>query len=236
MNKLDRFFTLEELNPKLKLVEERFEEIQKEFLDNFDKIYWCNWGYDTGYSGHTAIAYQGWQIAPIFMECRDPFSAKLITDDEWDAFVKIAPTIIGKNFGDPIFVKEEKIGYHRENSELLPILTSTMREAGIKRRFGISMVGPGKGIGWHLDPDPERDNLAIIRGLWGLDVRQEEGKECYLMFGNNREKAEKKLFVNNQHMFFWGRIRHKVENELSTPRYCLCFDQEIDKDFLRSLG
>jgi len=236
MNKIDRFFTIDELNPKLKLVEERFEEIQKEFLDNFDKIYWCNWGYETGYSGTNSIAYAGWKIAPIFMECRDPFSGKIITDDYWDMFVTTAKMLIVKNFGEAIFSKEEKIGYHRKNCELLPILTATMREAGIRRRFGISVVDPGKEIKWHIDPDPEYNNLAIIRGLWGLDVRQEEGKECYLLFGNDRKNAEKRLFVNNQHMFFWGRVKHRVQNDLSTSRYCLCFDQEIDKDYLRSLG
>lgn len=233
---LDKIFTLEQINPKLKIVEERFDEIQKEFRDNFDKIYWCNWGYETGYSGTQAIAYKGWQVAPLFMELKDPFTGKPITDAEWDLFVQLAPVMIGDNFGTDLHLsKEEKIGYHKRNVEVLPILTQTMREAGISRRFGISVVYPGKEISWHVDPDPEHGNDAIIRGLWGLDIKQEMGKECYFLFGNDKKNPEKRVFTDNEYMFFWGRTYHKVQNDLSTPRYCLCFDQEIDKDYLRSL-
>ena len=44
--------------------------------------------------------------------------------------------------------------------------------------------------------------------------------------------AIRKTFKNNEPMFFYGRIPHCVVNELSTPRYVIVLDHDIDKDYL----
>ena len=38
---------------------------------------------------------------------------------------------------------------------------------------------------------------------------------------------KKETFANNRFHFFWGRSLHHVYNTLSTPRYCLCFDNLV---------
>lgn len=233
---MERFFTLNEINPKLKLLEENFSKIRQEFLDNFNRIYWHNWGYDTGYYGTSVKTYSEWKIAPIFL---NPFSQKNLSDAQWKFMVNSSTLqnyqTLSKNFGESVIDYESRLLLHKRNSKFLPILTKTMKEICEIKRIGISMLNPQKEIPWHIDPDPETDNKLIIRGLWGLDVKEEENNECYMMLGNDIDSAEKRVFSNNQHMFFWGGVKHTVKNNLSTPRYCLCFDHEIGKDYLKSL-
>ena len=84
-------------------------------------------------------------------------------------------------------------------------------------------------------PVPEKFRWAIIRGLFGLDVVEEEGKESFIYLKSNSGENQKRVFKNKEFVFLWGRTEHKVENHLSKPRYMICFDEEIEKDYLRSL-
>lgn len=231
MNNLDRFFTLEEINPNLKILEENFDTIRQEFLENFKKLYWINWGYENGYNANKSIVYSEWKIAPIYLK---PYSRDNISDEGWKFLLSnLSPSV--KNPKISIIDYEKRMIFCKKNYFRLPLLSKLLLESGITKRVGISMLNPEKEIPWHVDPDPESDNRSIIRGLWGLDIQEEKKKECYIMLGNEVSSAEKRIFSNNQHMFFWGGVRHMVKNNLSTPRYCICFDQEIDSDYLRNL-
>ena len=221
---INRFYTLEEINPKLKLIDERFDEIRREFLENQDRLVWTNWHGSTGYLGDRVAAYAGWQVAAIFADVSD--NADLTMKNYIDNI-----DILESNFGMKLYVDEERELGFSQNKDVLPILSETLLEAGVKKRGAIGVVAPGKEIKWHIDPDPEVGNNAIIRGLWGLDVVPEEGKSSYLCFGQP-EYHIRKTFKNNEPMFFYGRIPHCVVNELSTPRYVIVLDHDIDKDYL----
>ena len=204
---MEKFLPLELINPNLKILQERYEEIYEEFKTNIHKIYLMNFGAESGYYIKNDIAYKGWKIAPLYGNIKD-----------------ISQINGGlENFGNLVTVQDDlvKMTY---NVNLLPKLTQALIDSGITKRVGISVVYPGKEIAWHSDPDPEKQGLAIIRGLWGLDVVEEEGKESFIYLKDENQKI---TFKNNEFVFFWGRTRHKVENNLSQPRFMVCFDHEV---------
>jgi hypothetical protein len=227
MNNLDRFYTIDEINPKLNILVENFDKIQQEFIVNKDKLVWTNWSKMTGYQGNNSIAYSGWQIAALYGELKDSpdYTVKSYLEN-----LELFET----NFGQKMYPYTNEEIILCENSLHLPTLVDCLLQANITKRIGISVVYPGKDIKWHEDPDPEMGNDAIIRGLFGLDIRPEKDQNCHICLGNEDE-YEKKYFKNNEFMFFWGRTRHCVVNSLQTPRYVVCFDQDIDKDYLRNL-
>lgn len=227
MNNLDRFYTVDEINPKLNILIEKFDKIQQEFIDNKDKLVWTNWSGMTGYHGNNEVAYDGWQVAALYAEIKDnPHMSATSVFKNLDLF--------RKNFEQKIYPYPNEHTILFENSLYLPTLVECLYQANIKKRICISVVYPGKDIKWHEDPDPETGNDAIIRGLFGLDVRSKKDEDCYICLGNENEH-EKKYFKNKEFMFFWGRTRHCIINSLQTPRYVVCFDQDVDKDYLRNL-
>lgn len=221
---INRFYTLEEINPGLKILQNNFDAIRQEFLENKDKLIWTNWHGSTGYLGDRAAAYAGWQIAGIFgtMEGNSDISRQTYLDNL---------DVLESNFGLKLYPDLESNICFTQNKDVLPIMTKFLLRSGVTKRGAIGVVYPGKEIKWHIDPDPEVGNNAIIRGLWGLDVVPEEGKSSYLCFGTP-EYHIRKTFKNNEPMFFYGRIPHCVVNELSTPRYVIVLDHDIDKDYL----
>lgn len=216
---MKRFFDLNEINPKLSLLHERFEEIHQEFLNNKNQLVFVNFGADAGYYMRNDTAYRGWKVAPIYGNL---FDINQVNGQ--------SPLEAYKQF----FRIENDLAICIPNADRLPILTQTLIEAGINKRIGISVVDSGKDISWHIDSDPEKPGLAIIRGLYGLDVVEEEGKESFIYLKNQNESSEKVVFKNNEFVFFWGRVRHKVENNLSQPRYMICFDTEVPYEQLNS--
>jgi hypothetical protein len=227
MNNLDRFYTVDEINPKLNILIENFDKIQQEFIENKNKLVWTNYSTMAGYQGSNEVAYHGWQIAALYSELKDNPELSVNT------FLKNLNRF-EQNFGQKLHVYPNESTILCENSFYLPTLVDCLRQANITKRLAISVVHPGKDIKWHMDPDPEVGNNAIIRGLFGLDVRPEKDQDCHICLGNENEH-EKKYFENKEFMFFWGRTRHCVVNSLQTPRYVVCFDQDIDKDYLRNL-
>lgn len=225
---MNRFYTLEEINPKLKLLSDRRAQIHREFLEAKDKFVWTNWSGATGYHGYNQEAYRGWQIAALYGELKA--SAELSIADMIQNF-----HLFEKNYQQKLYPDLERQIVLCNNAKYMPTLVRTLYECGVTKRVAISVVYPGKDIKWHVDPDPELENKAIIRGLWGLDIRPQGDQSSYLCLGT-KEEYETKYFKNNEFMFFWGRILHKVENSLQTPRYVVCFDQDVDKDYLQSLG
>lgn len=221
MKNIQRFFDLTEINPKLSLLHERFEIIHQEFLQNKDKLILINFGGEAGYYMRENIAYKGWKVAPIYANHEDFSQINGAGSGSLGPFEQFKEI-------------DGEIVKFKLNTVLLPTLTQTLIEAGINKRVGISVVYPGNEIAWHIDADPEKQGLAIIRGLYGLDVVEEEGKESFIYLVNDKAETEKVVFKNNEFVFFWGRSRHKVENNLSQPRYMICFDTEIPYDQLNS--
>lgn len=223
---INRFYTVEEINPKLKLIEDNFDEIREEFLQNKDKLIWTNWHGTTGYLGDRTAAYAGWRISGLYAKMASaPINAipkEVYTDNLH---------VLESNFGMKLYPDMDSEICYTENSKILPKLTKYLLSAGVTKRVAIGVVFPGNEIKWHIDPDPEFGDYAIIRGLWGLDVVPEEGKTSYLCLGQP-EYHIRKTFKNNEGMFFYGRVPHYVKNELSEPRYVIVLDHDIDKDYL----
>jgi hypothetical protein len=213
---MNRFFDVNEINPNLNLLKERFDDIQKEFMQNKDKLFFINWGAEIGYYvRENNAAYKGWKVAPLYGNIMDILSVNT-NIQQYNHLIEIEDDLL-------------KVKY---NTSLLPILTSTLLESGVRKRVGITGLEPGKEIKWHTDPDPENPGLAIIRGLWGLDVPEEEEKESAIYLNTRDQKIK---FKNNEYAFFWGRTKHKVKNNLSNSRYMICFDHEIPyKNLLNS--
>lgn len=216
---MHRFFSIDEINTKLHLLSERFELIQSEFFKNKDNLVWTNWYSKNNYPKIDESPYAGWQVAPLIVQDRN-----------------ITHSYIRKNYNQSVKFDFKSGAFLLQNSEYyFPTLISTLLECGIKKRVGISVVFPNKEIKWHTDPDPETKKCAIIRGLWGLDVQNDGSGECSLCLGD-QNNYEKRLFKNNEFMFFWGRTKHMVSNTLKTPRYALCFDQNVSREYLLNLG
>jgi hypothetical protein len=227
MNNLDRFYSVDEINPKLNILIENFDKIHQEFIENKDKLAWINYGGMAGYHANHKIAYDGWKIAGLYGELKDNPELRVETIlNNLDLFEQ--------NYGQKIYPNLNEGILLCENAKYLPTLVDCLRQANIMKRIAISVVYPGKDIKWHEDRDPEMGNNAIIRGLFGLDIRPEKDQDCYICLGSEDE-YEKKYFENKEFMFFWGRTRHCVINSLQTPRYVVCFDQDVDKDYLRNL-
>lgn len=212
-DRLNYFIDEKSINPNLQILRERFDEIHKEFINNIDKLFWFNWGADAGYYAENDIAYRGWKVAPLYGLKED-----IITENSKDRLKRYSG-----------FIKIENDLIKTNNTNVLPILTQSLLDSGVRKRVGISVVQPGREILWHVDPDPEKYSSHIIRGLWGLDVKEEEGKESFIYL---KDKTQKRVFKNNESVFFWGRTVHKVENNLSSPRYMICFDTEVSKENL----
>jgi hypothetical protein len=222
---MNKFLDLETVNPKLKILQSNFEKIQSEFLANKDKIFAIDWGAELGYyvleykenssSNDKSLGsvYKGWKVAPLYGSINDMDGINNSLNKYKD-LVEIDNSIV-------------KV---KHNTRMLPTLTKTLLECDVVKRVGITILEPGKKIEWHIDPDPEKPGLAIIRGLWGLDVPEEEGRESFLAL---KEKNQKQVFKNNEFVLFWGRSRHKAVNNLTQPRYMVCFDTEVPYKKLR---
>lgn len=210
MKNLERFLSIDEVNPKLRLLYERFDEIHQEFVLKKDYLTLLNFGAEAGYYMRENIAYKGWKVAPLYGNVED-----------------IASVNGGLDKFQGLIEFENNLAKFKPNTYLLPKLTQTLIESGINKRVGISVVYPEKEIAWHIDPDPEKPGLAIVRGLYGLNVVEEEDKESFIYLRNKDQEIEKVKFKNNEFVFFWGRVLHKVENNLTQPRYMICFDTEV---------
>ena len=72
---MNRFFDISEINPNLKLLEERFDDIHEEFMRNKKNLFLLNWGAEIGYYvKENTAAYKGWQVAPLYGNMDDILS------------------------------------------------------------------------------------------------------------------------------------------------------------------
>jgi hypothetical protein len=223
-----KFYSVEEINPKLNILVENFDKIHQEFIDNKDKLIWTNWHGSTGYRGENTTPYEGWQIAGLCAE----YPNEIIGMNVETISTLLEP--YEKNYQQKLYPNSDKNIIFTENSKHFPILMECLDQIGIRKRIAISVVYPGKSIKWHIDADPEDEKNVTIRGLFGLDIHPEKDHDCYICLGNESE-YEKKYFRNNEFVFFWGKMGHCVINTLQTPRYVICLDQDVSKDYLRTL-
>ncbi len=220
---MNRFFTVDEINPKLILLQERYDKIIDEFHSNFESLVWTNWNGDNDYKQITESPYKGWKVSALMV------GSENISDR--DIFSKE----LEKSYNQKVYFDSHNQVFLFENSKYLPTLIETLLECDIKKRVGLSVVFPDKEISWHIVPDPETAEYAIIRGMWGLEIKQEKDRDCFLCLGDE-VNYQKKSFKNNEFMFFWGRTKHMVLNTLQTARYVVLFDQDVSKQYLLNLG
>ena len=203
--------------PRLKLLVDNYEELRDEFRAVFSQLDTVNWGADdendTGYFGEKKLAkHDGyWKNIPLYGQ------GKEFEDSKIDG----GNVSVGGTFAE-----------HKHNCELLPKLVSTARKANCVKRVGINVLEPGKTIKPHFDREPDPPWGYLIRGLFGLDVGDEDGGSCHLALLNQcTKKIEVAEFKNKEFMFFWGRNRHAVYNTLKRPRSVLVIDHEVRTSF-----
>ena len=231
----DKFWTYEEINPRLKDLLDNFDEVRQEFLDNKDRLTWRPWNYKLKRYQEAWMhrAYKGWQVAGLFAEehpSLDWGNLGYLSENKVDgSSQKYKCTGTDDNILDRL---EGGIGY-THNSLVLPKLTKYLRDAGIGKRAGISVTDPTSGIDWHVDRDPEEEGEMLIRGLIGLDVRVDEGEECYFGLGSPTHE-EKRDIRTGDSFFFYNRVPHHVVNRVKNPRYCILLDITVTKTSLRN--
>jgi len=233
----DKFWTHEDICPRLKYLLEDFDEVRQEFLDNKDKLVWNSWNYGLKRYQKDWVykAYEGWSVAGLFAEKHSAIDWGNLgyTDDHG---TKEDPKGVYKCTGtDDILldrVDENGIGYTK-NCLVLPKLTKKLRDAGVTSRAAVSVTDPTSGIAWHVDKDPETEDTMLIRGLIGLDVRVGFDEVCYIGLGtpNHEEKHDIRTGVD---LFFYSRVPHHVVNRLTHPRYCILLDVLMPKATLRN--
>jgi len=210
---MGRFYTIDEINPNLKLLSDNYQQIVEEFKENKDKLTWTNWKGNNNYDTVRSNPYDGWEVASLFIEADD------YVLDHLQYYKSV--------YNTEVYIDEEyKIAYS-DNAKLLPTLRNIACESGLRQRVGISVVHPGKQIDWHVDNDPKDEECITIRGLWGLEVNSNDDEYALLALNTQRGMLSEH-FENNKFMFFWGSTTHMVYNTLTTPRYCLCFDQKVN--------
>jgi hypothetical protein len=211
---MNKFFNSSQINPKLELLQQKYSQIKKEFNENFNNLVWFNWHGGNNYRQIENSPYNGWKVAPIMMDTNG------ITD------IKNFSKELSSTYHQNVFYQQNDNIFLLQNGKYMPTLVSTLLECNIKKRVGISVVFPGKEIKWHKDND-----YATIRGLWGLDIKEEDIGESSIYLGSEYN-FQKIKFKNNELIFFWGGTKHMVSNTLQTPRYVVLFDQDISRDLL----
>ena len=233
----DKFWTHEDICPRLKYLLEDFDEVRQEFIDNKDKLIWNTWNYGLKRYQEDWIykAYEGWEVAGLYAEEHPSidwgnlgYTSDQGSKEDMDG-QEFKCTGTDEDILDRI---EDGIGYTK-NCLVLPKLTKKLRDAGVTSRAAISVTDPTSGIAWHVDKDPETEDTMLIRGLIGLDVRIGFDEVCYIGLGtpNHEEKHDIRTGVD---LFFYSRVPHHVVNRLTHPRYCILLDVLMPKATLRN--
>jgi aspartyl/asparaginyl beta-hydroxylase (cupin superfamily) len=165
--KSDYFYTPDEVNPRLKGLQQIYPTLKKEW-DSFH--YGLEWKDFTAYQEKTIReSKQGHEI-----EYDQYFNAPLATEEStWS----IAP----------LFFKHTP---YTRNVEVLPKMAKTMMWLGETMYVGIARLRPSEQLGWHYDPDPNthtqrlRCQLPLTAEICTLSVKDEY-----------RSQAEGKLII-----------------------------------------
>lgn len=188
-------------NPKIKLLSDRYDLIKEEYLLNRDNLEFKDFTREQDKN----ISEYG-KGYPIGVESY--FSASEKTDKRgWHMAGILYETYL----------------YNR-NSDLLPILSNTLKEIVTLNICGINILDSGVSLNWHNDDD-YHTGVSTLRVLWGLDVPVEENKESIIQMRDSLSgEVETKKFENNQFYCFWPSTEHRIENTLSLPRTVIAID------------
>ena len=146
------FMDVHKLHPKFDLIHERFGDIQKEFRDNLEHIQFGHWYDDFAHSKSGGVYNP--VAAPLYGEM----------DQEQEQLCML------EQFDDSY----EHNGLRTwKNVNWVPTLTKTLQEIGITRRASIASMKPHAKIPLHRDGDPNPPDGILLRGIIGLDGREQ---------------------------------------------------------------
>lgn len=198
------YIDIHKLHPKFDLFHERFDQIQREFRENVDKLQWITWSDDRAHaegSGYTPV---GAPLIGLQTETQEQLPAAHMFYD-WEDGLRATPNI-----------------------DLVPTLVRTLRDCGITRRASITKMEPRSKIPLHRDGDPNPPGGIVMRAIFGLDVPVEDGKKCYVMIRNRPKKDwDVREIKNGSIAVFQPNNIHAVINQLNGIRYTLIFDTVI---------
>jgi hypothetical protein len=120
----------------------------------------------------------------------------------------------------PLFA-EDKMYYN--NTKKLPILTKLLEQIGLTTVCAINVLDPGQSLEWHIDKD-YIPGIQLYRIIWGLDIIDEENKSSIIQVLGKHQIVETKKVVNKQFYIFHPQLKHRVQNDMQTPRSVLCID------------
>jgi hypothetical protein len=117
----------------------------------------------------------------------------------------------------------------KSNLISLPILTKVLLEINLLTVCAINVLDPESSLDWHFDTDYIK-GVQLLRILWGLDISQESGKECFIQFkDSDTGEIQTEPFINKKFYIFHPMQEHRVENNLSTSRSIICIDYICDQ-------
>tara|TARA_B100000902_G_scaffold95218_1_gene98005 strand:+ start:237 stop:872 length:636 start_codon:yes stop_codon:yes gene_type:complete len=125
----------------------------------------------------------------------------------------------------PLYVQEEK---YNHNTKMLPILSDTLYEIGELSVCALNVLDSGQSLDWHFDQD-YIPGVQLLRILWGLDIDPSDEDDSVIEF-KNEFGIESKKMVNKEFYIFHPMTRHRVENNMSSPRTLLCIDYITDPE------
>tara|TARA_B100001989_G_scaffold69006_1_gene46881 strand:+ start:568 stop:1257 length:690 start_codon:yes stop_codon:yes gene_type:complete len=202
------FVDVHKLHPKFDLIHERFNDIQKEFRDNINDIQFGHWYDDVAHDKNGGVYNP--VAAPLYGEI----------EEEQEQLCMI------EQFGHD-FYEKDGLRTHK-NVNLVPTLTKTLQDIGITRRASIASMKPKAKIPLHRDGDPNPPDGIVLRGIIGLDVPVEEGKQCYIMVRDRPKKTWHTREIKNQSVcLFQPNAIHSVINQLNGWRYVVLFDTVV---------
>jgi hypothetical protein len=198
---MSNFIDYNVINPKLKLLSERFDLIHNEYVSNKKKLEFKDFSKKQEYSIGTDK--KGHPISiPEYLHQEQKEESSI----GWHI-----SALYGNN-----------TPYSR-NTQYLPILSQTLKEINLLYICAINLLDPSYSLDWHNDND-YFPNVSTIRILWGLDVPIEKDKYSLIQIQGEDKIIETKKFENGEFYIFLPGLMHRVENTLSQSRSLLCID------------
>ena len=198
------FFTKEEINPALNLLNINYEKVRDEFRAVKHQLVY--------------IDHDEWKVAPLFGQYHPTMDLEKLEED----------------YDQAVYVNPEYEIIYTQNAVRMPTLFKLCLEAGIRQRCGISVLDPGKVIDWRVESDPILEDDIMIRGLWGIDINPQNQETCQLLLNSKVDGVVNEVMINNRMHFYWGRTNHHVFSNLSTPGVCLSFENIVPMDTILS--
>jgi len=198
---MSNFIDFYKINPKLKLLHERFNLIHEEYVKNKNNLEFKDFSKKQEYN--IEVNKRGYPISiGEYLQQEE----KRKTDIGWHI-----SALYGNN-----------TEYNR-NTQYLPILAQTLKEINLLSICAINLLDPSYSLDWHNDND-YFPNISTVRILWGLDVPLEKDKYSIIQIQGEDKIIETKKFENGEFYIFLPSLTHRVENTLSQSRSLLCID------------